>query len=320
MSTDHNDNNYTTTSLHYDMINDKYRTLTYCKSIENNQAQFENKVVLDVGSGTGILSLFAARAGAKKVYAVECTSIGNISEQIIRDNHFENIITVVHGRLEDIELPEKVDIIISEWMGYALYFEVMLPAVLLARNKFLNPNGAILPSRGTLFLAGIQDVEYRCVHLDFWDSVYGFDFNAMKQKALKEPVVDGIGKWQIITNSQPISEIDIHTCDLNACFFKSPFDLVVNSSDSFTAFTLWFDVHFEDFPQRFTLSTSPYKKPTHWVQTQLYLNEILSVNVNDHITGTIEFAPHPQDDGGIWITLEYKVNQGTVFKQEFDFQ
>lgn len=312
--------NYANSPIHYDMINDKFRTLTYCRAIEKNASQFKDKIVLDVGSGTGILSLFAARSGAKKVYAVECNSIGCLSVDIIRDNHFENIITVIHGRLEEVEIPEKVDIIISEWMGYSLYYEIMLPAVLLARDKYLNPGGAILPSRAALYLSAIQDVEYRYVYIDFWDSVYGFDFSKMKQKCLSEPVVDSIEKWQIISNYQTISEIDIHKCSKNPCFFKSPFDLTVNSNESFTAFTLWFDVFFEDHPEHFLLSTSPYKKQTHWKQTQLYLNELISVHCGDHIKGTIEFSENQENLCGIWITVEYKINDGELKKQEFDFQ
>ncbi|KAK8854056.1 hypothetical protein M9Y10_016606 [Tritrichomonas musculus] len=317
---DKDESNYSTTPLHYDMIDDKYRTLTYCKAIESNASYFKDKVVLDVGSGTGILSLFAARSGAKKVYAVECNQIGYLSEAIIRDNHFENIITVIHGRLEEIEVPEKVDIIVSEWMGYSLYYELMLPFVLIARDKYLNPKGSILPSRATLYLSAIQDVEYRYVYINFWDSVYGFDFSRMKKKCLTEPVVDVIDKWQILTNSQVISEINIHTCDKNVCFFKSPFDLIVNSNDPFTAFSLWFDVFFEDFQNHFTLSTSPFKKRTHWKQTQLYLDEIIDVNKGDHIHGTIEFSQNPENEFGLWIKIEYKVNNGELKKQEFDFQ
>lgn len=314
------ESNYASTPIHYDMINDKFRTLTYCQAIEKNASQFKDKIVLDVGSGTGILSLFAARSGAKKVYAVECNSIGKLSEEIIRDNHYENIITVIHGRLEEVEIPEKVDIIISEWMGYSLYYELMLPSVLLARDKYLNPNGAILPSRAVLYLSAIQDVEYRYVYIDFWDSVYNFDFSKMKKKCLTEPSIDSIEKWQIISNYQIISEIDIHTCSQNPCFFKSPFDLTVNSKEPFTAFSLWFDVFFEDFKEHFVLSTSPYKKQTHWKQTQLYLDEIIKVNVGDHIIGTIEFSANPENLCGIYVTIEYKINDGELKKQQFDFQ
>lgn len=80
----------------------------------------QGKVVLDIGCGTGILSMFAAKSGAAKVIGIECSNIVEYAKQIVEDNRFSNIITLIKGKVEDVELPDgiqKVDIIISEWMG-----------------------------------------------------------------------------------------------------------------------------------------------------------------------------------------------------------
>ena len=95
--------------------------------------------MLDVGCGTGILSLFAAKVraatlcplsprradsaaaqtGAKHVYAVECSDIAHTAREIVAANGFADKITVIKGKVEEVTLPvEKVDIIVSEWMGY----------------------------------------------------------------------------------------------------------------------------------------------------------------------------------------------------------
>ena len=95
------------------MMQDYIRTSTYQKAIISNMADFRDKVVLDVGAGSGILSFFAQQAGAKKVYAVEGSSIAKHAEQLVRANKVENVIKVISGKIEEIELPEKVDIIIS---------------------------------------------------------------------------------------------------------------------------------------------------------------------------------------------------------------
>jgi protein arginine N-methyltransferase 1 len=71
-------------------------------------------------------------------------------------------ITLIKGKMEEIELPVKqVDIIISEWMGYFLLYESMLDTVLVARDKYLAPGGLMFPDQATLFLAGIEDAEYK---------------------------------------------------------------------------------------------------------------------------------------------------------------
>lgn len=83
-----------------------------------------------MGSGTGLLSLFSAQAGAKHVYAVEaCKGVSELSKAIISANKLEDKITVINGEIEKIELPDgvnKVDIIVSEWMGFYLLHESML--------------------------------------------------------------------------------------------------------------------------------------------------------------------------------------------------
>jgi protein arginine N-methyltransferase 1 len=115
--------------------------------------------VLDIGSGTGILSIFAARSGAKHVYAIENAEIALFSMEIIKKNGLENKITVIKGKMEEIELPvPEVDIIVSEWMGYFLLYESMFDSVLFARDKYLNKaTGKMLPDRAQLFIASIED-------------------------------------------------------------------------------------------------------------------------------------------------------------------
>lgn len=75
--------------------------------------------------------------------------------------------------MEEIELPvKKVDIIISEWMGYFLLFESMLDTVLAARDKYLQPDGILMPDRVCLCMAGIEDSQYKQQKFGFWDNVY----------------------------------------------------------------------------------------------------------------------------------------------------
>jgi protein arginine N-methyltransferase 1 len=68
---------------------------------------------------------------------------------------FGDVIEVIQGMVESISLPEKVDIIISEWMGYFLLRESMLDSVILARDRFLKPGGALYPSHARMFLGEV---------------------------------------------------------------------------------------------------------------------------------------------------------------------
>ena len=126
--------------------------------------------MLDVGCGSGILSLLAARAGAARVFAVDCSSVIHHAIEIGTENGVGDVVQFVRGRVEEVELPgaDKVDAIISEWMvrvcggglwvwvcecvclsvclctslctltqGYCLLFESMLDSVIAARDRFL---------------------------------------------------------------------------------------------------------------------------------------------------------------------------------------
>jgi len=81
------------TDIHAVMIQDKVRTSTYASFILTNPILFRNAIVLDVGCGTGILSLFAAKSGAKHVYAVDASDIAQKAEQVVRANGLENVVT-----------------------------------------------------------------------------------------------------------------------------------------------------------------------------------------------------------------------------------
>jgi type I protein arginine methyltransferase len=164
------------TDIHAVMINDKVRTATYANFILNSPNLFRDAIVLDVGCGTGILSLFAARAGAKRVIAVDASDVVEKAAQNVKANGFDNIITVVRGKVESVVLPDdiqQVDIIISEWMGYALLYESMLDSVLHARDRFLRPGGVMAPSQCKMMLGLCDASEIYKERIGFWDDVYG---------------------------------------------------------------------------------------------------------------------------------------------------
>ena len=102
------------------MLQDLTRTGTYRHAFVSNAVDFHDKVVLDVGTGTGILAIFACQAGARKVYAVEASQSAEIARLLIQANGYSDRIEVIQAKLEDVQLPEKVDIIISEPIGFLL--------------------------------------------------------------------------------------------------------------------------------------------------------------------------------------------------------
>ncbi|XP_036094001.1 protein arginine N-methyltransferase 2 isoform X3 [Rousettus aegyptiacus] len=112
---------YGTLKLHLEMLTDQPRTTKYHHVILQNRESLRGKVILDVGCGTGIISLFCAHhAQPKAVYAVEASEMAQHTGQLVVQNGFADIITVFQQKVEDVVLPEKVDVLVSEWMGTCL--------------------------------------------------------------------------------------------------------------------------------------------------------------------------------------------------------
>nr|TKS13534.1 putative protein arginine N-methyltransferase 1 [Populus alba] len=308
-SADYYFDSYSHFGIHEEMLKDAVRTKTYQNVIFQNKFLFKDKVVLDVGAGTGILSLFCAKAGAAHVYAVECSHIANMAKEIVESNGFSNVITVMKGKIEDIELPvAKVDIIISEWMGYFLLFENMLDSVLYARDKWLVNDGIVLPDKASLYLTAIEDAEYKEDKIEFWNNVYGFDMTCIKKQAMGEPLVDTVDQNQIVTNCQLLKTMDISKMVSGDTSFTVPFKLVAERDDYIHALVAYFDVSFTKCHKLMGFSTGPRSRATHWKQTVLYLEDVLTICQGEALIGSMTVAPNKKNPRDIDITIKYSLN------------
>lgn len=292
------------------MLKDRVRTLSYQRAILDNKHLFEGKAVLDVGCGTGILSLFASQAGAKVVYAVDSSDIILQAKQIVIDNGFTGKVICIQGKMEDVELPEKVDIIISEWMGYFLLYESMLPTVLLARDKWLKDDGILMPDQANIYVSFIEDADYKDEKIKYWENVYGFDFKCIQAIALREPLVDTVDAQAIATSHHKILSLNLKTCKIEDLTFKNEFEVLSKKNEFLHALIAWFDITFAACAKPVYFSTGPMCKYTHWKQTVFYLKNPLTVHTGDKISGWLDVAPNdknPRDlDIGIHIDFDGK--------------
>jgi len=265
-------------------------------------------VVLDVGCGTGILCMFAAKAGAKQVIGVECAAIYHQAVKIVKANGFEKVITLIKGKIEEVELPvDKVDIIISEWMGYFLLYESMLDTVLVARDKWLKPGGLIFPDRASMWMTAIEDQEYRDEKINFWDDVYGFNMSCIKDMALLEPLVDVCKPDQIISDSAKILEIDLYKVKKEELDFEAKWQLNITRSDFIHAVVVYFNVEFSKSHTPIRFSTGPRSPYTHWKQTVFYLSDPLVANRGEVFSGSIKVKRNAKNPRDLDIVLTSKL-------------
>ncbi|CDZ97074.1 protein arginine n-methyltransferase [Phaffia rhodozyma] len=308
-SRDYYADSYAHFGIHEEMLKDTVRTVSYRKAIQDNPHLFKGKVVLDVGCGTGILSMFAAKAGAKHVYGIDMSNIADQATKIVEANGFKDQITIIKGKMEEIDLPEKsVDIIISEWMGYFLLYESMLDTVLLARDKYLVPGGLIFPDTATMHIAAIEDQDYKDEKINFWDDVYGFDYSCIKEIALREPLVDTVDLKSVVTEPYTIKHLDLLTVKKEDLTFKADFEVTATRNDYVHAFLSWFDINFACCHKPVKFSTGPHAKYTHWKQTVFYTPETITISEGQTIRGTLDCKPNAINPRDLDIVIDYKVD------------
>jgi len=273
--------------------------------------------VLDIGCGTGILSIFAARAGAKHVYAVENAEIAIFAREIIKKNGLEGKITVLKGKMEDVVLPvEKVDIIISEWMGYFLLYESMLDCVLWARDKYLNKGGKMLPDRAQIYIAAIEDGQYKDQKKRFWNDVYGVDMSCLTPTVMKEPLVDVVNSDMLMSDSCKVLDLDLVHMKKEDVNFSNNWSLKMNYNDRVHGLIAWFDTPFTRLTRPNLLSTSPYKKYTHWKQTVFYTEQDIDVRQGDTMFGSIAVRQSKSNFRELDIKISYHIDT-PLQKKEF---
>ncbi|EFC46475.1 predicted protein [Naegleria gruberi] len=314
-------------SVHELMIKDKPRTDGYLKSIVENAHVFKDKIVMDVGAGTGILSLFAAKyGGAKKVYAVEASPMANFTKLFVEHNGLQDVIEVIHGRVEEIVLPvEKVDIIISEWMGFYLLHEGMLDSVLYARDKYLNQDGLLFPQKAIIYMSPCEMNNLYKEKVNFWEDVYGFDMSAIMSMAMYEislkPKVDIISPSQLLLkNPIVVKELDLGKITVDDlkyidCECHITLDNITDeeAQTHVHGFCVWFDVVFE--PNKVILSTSPAAPPTHWKQTIIMLPQAMTIPASKKIPKTT-LVMTPSDENPRHYDLSLDIPD--AFKEDFE--
>ena len=247
---------YTDLKVHEVMLRDWPRNSAYRRFFEENSHLIRDKVIMDVGAGTGILSLFAASVGAEKVYAVEASNTAILCKEIVQQNGFADKIEVIHSAVEDVELGEgvKVDVIVSEWMGFYLLHESMLDSVIVARDKFLAEDGIMVPSAARLYLAPVNMENFLEDKYEFWTNVCGFDFSAaiphVNQKLLQEPLTTELDVRQVMAPPQLLREFDLKTVTISQVqALSDSLTFCVDKSSTVHGFAIWFDVDFQQGAQ-----------------------------------------------------------------------
>lgn len=294
-------------ATHRLMVRDEVRTAAFGEAIA--AVVKSGDVVLDLGAGCGILSLFAARAGAARVYAVERDPhAAACAQALVQQNGFADVVKVVCSDIRSAGIPEQVDLIVSEWMGTIGIDENMYGAVLWARDALLAKDGRIIPASVTAMLAPAAPAQ-RADSGFFNDHPYGFDMSPLGEPVLNELMMvrRRVVNENLAASGQPLWTMTAATDTPETVRQPAQAELsfVVGRSLAVTALAAWFKA---DLGGGVTLSNAPNAPDTHWGQMLFPLNSRLSLTKGD--TLDVGIKAWPVGPGPLMFAWRWRVNDG----------
>jgi len=267
---------YLDVSVHKMMLQDVHRTKAYEQAIK--QVVMPEHTVMDFGCGTGVLSIFASRFGAKRVYAVDRTRFIQVAQRIANENAVTNI-EFYHDDHNTLKLDEKVDVLVSEWMGHFLFYEEMLEPLLRVRDRFLKEGGVMIPKEVSLHAALLVDDKLHNDLSFFRRAHYGIDYSTLANVPFEQVILDCWAPNQLCN-----PEIDLGTLDL-LTLEKPPEELrgkmVAEKDVTVYGICGWFDALTAD---GIRLGTGPNDPATHWNQMMFPLEQPFEIKAGREIS------------------------------------
>lgn len=262
---------------HRSMLTDEFRMRNFLRAIL--QVVRPGDVVLDIGSGTGILAYFACLAGARKVYAVEEGEIVEVAKAVCRHNGLEDRVTFIDDISTNITLPELADVLISETIGNIGFEEGILGWVLDARKRLLVEDARIIPSAVRMYVAPVERPR-KGVYLANWQrSFYTFDFTPAHETASNHLQSCKLHESHLLGEAKLLASADL----------SSAINVQVDAEQTFTAerdgsmdgLGAWFEA---DLAEGISISTAPPNPTESWSNIFFPLSERHSISAGDQIS------------------------------------
>lgn len=216
-------------------------------------------VVVDVGTGTGVLACFACAAGARRVYAVESGGILEAARATVAENGWADRVSFVRRDSRRATLPEPADVVISETLGSMGVEENVVEIMADTRRRLLKPGGRLIPSRVQVFVAPVS-LEETYARLT-WPSGErgGLRFSLLRHLFLNTPYRTRIDPPALLGRSALLYDLDLHTAE--ALPERRSVDLFADREGVCHGVGLWFAAYAGD---DLLVDTAPDRPATHW--------------------------------------------------------
>lgn len=284
-------------SWHFPMLADTGRNQAYRRAIE--AAVKPGMLVLDIGTGTGLLAMMAARAGAEKVVACEMNPrLAELAQEIVARNGLADKVTVLARKSTELtvgrELPRRADLIVSEILDSGVIGEGMIPSMRHALSELAAPGARIIPAGAEVHAALVEAPGLRRVNPV--GMIEGFDlspFDRFRNNSSGQPTDLAAEEHRFLSAPMPIYEFDFTRP------IPSPRErwvvVPVTAPGTVHGIALWFDLKLDD---QVSASTGVGGQMRHWRQMIFFDNQDIPVEPGQEVD--LEIG---HDDGGWWTTL-----------------
>ena len=285
---------YSSISDHRSMVLDGHRNAAYMRALEKVVAS--GCKVMDLGAGLGVHGLNAAYLGAEKVYLVEPAPVIEAARLVASANNLLNV--ECHPcRVEELQLDEQVDVIVSVFTGNFLLTEDLLPSLFYARDHFLAPGGKMIPDRARMEVVPVTAADYYLEHIEAWSAypehaaasnLPALDYQAVQSFAANTMYYDDADSFQALALAAPapLMELDFTVASSTDC--DSQIKVEISEDGVCHGWLGWFQAHLVDE----WLSTGLEESPTHWRQVFMPLEQPLRVEAGERLGFSLKRPEH----------------------------
>jgi protein arginine N-methyltransferase 1 len=279
-------------AIHGRMIADRVRTEAYARALRESVTS--ESVVLDLGTGTGLFAILACRFGARKVFAVEPGEIIHLARRLAHDNDVTDRIEFIQKLSTDIELPEPVDMIVSDLRGVVPLFNGHIPSIVDARRRLLRSGGTLIPRRDTVWVALASAPElYRRVAGLSGEDAYGVELSALRDMLVRTPRKGMVTPEELITEPLRWTVLDYATIEQPNV--RGTLEWTISRDIVAHGLVQWFD---SELTESVGFSTAPWEPEMIYGRGFLPWNSEVALEPGDKVV--IDLAAHFVSDDYIW--------------------
>lgn len=291
------------------MIADRVRTGAYANALR--RATRPDSVVLDIGTGIGIIAMLACQFGARRVYAIEPGDAIQVAREIAAANGFADRVEFIQDLSTRVTLPERADVIVSDLRGVLPLFRHHIPSIVDARKRLLAPGGVLIPEQDTLWAAVAEAPDLYERYATLWtDNDYGLDLGAARRLVSNTWQKGRVNADQLLTRPQPWGALDYNSVE--SADVSAELTFTMTRAGAAHGLSLWFDAR---LAEGVSFSTAPGMPELIYGSAFFPFSAPVTLDASDRVS--LKLSADLVGDDYIWRWNTRVLGEGDKVKADF---